>query len=414
MPSRNPVTVRVRRFRSVPTQTKTKTTPRSRIELSGLRLCLTPMDESLPAFRFGLEESELFWRDQYKFLLEKGYRLGSRYDPEWTPSWTLNKKLRAGLTADSIALTKEDLIDAIQVSDDQHVVLKRVNKTRYPHETKIMKYFSEGEIAKDPRNHCVPVLDVLQAPNDDGHEIVIIPVLREFDSPDFDTIGECIAFLRQLLEGFTFLHEHRVAHRDIKIENVMMDSAPLRIERFNFHFPDRTFDYTGYVEAKSTRTEHPTKYFIIDFGFSSQFEPEEMPPALPPLPASDNSAPEFKSLSTPCDPFPLDVYYVGNMIRMDFIDGHEDHPTSKGRLGFEFLRPLIEAMTKEDPSKRITMGEALVLFDELVSQLGDWKLRSRQLRAGNTGIEQIRGLAGFWRRRLRYTVTRLPAIPGSS
>ena len=56
-----------------------------------------------------------------------------------------------------------------------------------------------------------------------------MPLLREFDSPRFDTLGEVMAYFRQLFEvrlsssrviyginpgqGIQFLHEHHIAHR---------------------------------------------------------------------------------------------------------------------------------------------------------------------------------------------------------
>ncbi len=35
----------------------------------------------------GLSNAEFFWRDHYRFLEEKGYRLRPRYSPDWKPSW---------------------------------------------------------------------------------------------------------------------------------------------------------------------------------------------------------------------------------------------------------------------------------------------------------------------------------------
>ena len=31
--------------------------------------------------------SELFWRDQFDWLLQSGYELRPRYRPNWVPSW---------------------------------------------------------------------------------------------------------------------------------------------------------------------------------------------------------------------------------------------------------------------------------------------------------------------------------------
>ncbi len=42
----------------------------------------------------GLSNAEFFWRDHYKFLEEKGYRLRPRYSPDWEPSWLKTKQDR--------------------------------------------------------------------------------------------------------------------------------------------------------------------------------------------------------------------------------------------------------------------------------------------------------------------------------
>jgi hypothetical protein len=90
--------------------------------------------------------------------------------------------------------------DAFQVSDDRHVVLKRVSKEESPQEVKILRYFSQDDVASDPKNHCIPLLGVLQPPDDEENEIVVLPLLRLYDDPPFDTVGEALAFLREVLE----------------------------------------------------------------------------------------------------------------------------------------------------------------------------------------------------------------------
>ena len=36
---------------------------------------------------FGLRRGEIFWRDNYYFLLRRGYMLRPRYHPDWVGSW---------------------------------------------------------------------------------------------------------------------------------------------------------------------------------------------------------------------------------------------------------------------------------------------------------------------------------------
>jgi hypothetical protein len=71
------------------------------------------------------------------------------------------------------------------------------------------------------------------------------------------------------------------------------------------------------VPAKHfSRTERPPKYFFIDFGISRRYDPEDKAPQELPIRGGDKSVPEFQGhLGTPCNPFPTDIYYVGNLIR---------------------------------------------------------------------------------------------------
>lgn len=48
--------------------------------------------------------------------------------------------------------------------------------------------------------------------------------------------------------------------------------------------------------------------------------------------------------------------------------------------GVEFMKPLVDQMVQDDPSKRPTMAEVLIQFDEIRSRLGWWKLTSRLVR----------------------------------
>lgn len=86
------------------------------------------------------------------------------------------------------------------MSDGAIVMLKRTRLSVHPFETDIGQYFSDPSISSDPKNHCVPFLDVLQAPDDDDLRIIVMPHLRSVDDPEFDTVGEVVEFFRQVFE----------------------------------------------------------------------------------------------------------------------------------------------------------------------------------------------------------------------
>jgi hypothetical protein len=81
-----------------------------------------------------------------------------------------------------------------------------------------------------------------------------------------------------------------------------------------------------------TRTERPPKYYLIDFGISSQFDPSDGPPLERPVVGGDKTVPEFKKSISTYNPFPTDVYYLGNMIREQFLQVNGDVPNSTSIL----------------------------------------------------------------------------------
>jgi hypothetical protein len=54
-------------------------------------------------------------------------------------------------------------------------------------------------------------------------------------------------------------------------------------------------------------------------GLARQYDPTNGPPLEMPLRGGDKSAPEHQDRQIPCDPFPTDVYYLGNLVREKFL-----------------------------------------------------------------------------------------------
>jgi hypothetical protein len=95
---------------------------------------------------------------------------------------------------------------------------------------------------------------------------------------------------------------------------------PSRMYPQSFHPVDigRSKDYRRSAK-KYTRTRRPPRYFLIDFGHSRQYDPANGPPLDQPLMGGDKSAPEHQDQTKLCNPFPTDVYYLGNLVREDYI-----------------------------------------------------------------------------------------------
>jgi hypothetical protein len=90
-------------------------------------------------------------------------------------------------------------LDVSRISDGQlqHVYgFLKVFKTRYHTRRKLASH----PVASDPRSHGVPMYATFQDPTDEDKILLVMPVLREYFSPPFDTMGEVVEFLRQVFK----------------------------------------------------------------------------------------------------------------------------------------------------------------------------------------------------------------------
>jgi len=129
----------------------------------------------------------------------------------WTPSWLATGKsplesedahlLRVCRPSNRLVLVltnpQTHLVDAY--TDDGRVVcIKPV--PRNGEETRIAKMLSTAEFRADPRNHCVPIIEVIEDPEDDSKSYMVMPFLRAADDPQFQHVKEIIDFVDQILE----------------------------------------------------------------------------------------------------------------------------------------------------------------------------------------------------------------------
>ena len=97
----------------------------------------------------------------------------------------------------------------------------------------------------------------------------------------------------------------------------MMDGSNLCIEPFHPVNPSMKRDFSGFARFK-TRTEQPPKYYFIDFGLSRRYNSIVNASDLP-VWGGDRDVPEFQDYDRPCNPFPTDVFCMGNAIKQDFL-----------------------------------------------------------------------------------------------
>ncbi|KAJ7590147.1 hypothetical protein C8J56DRAFT_936959 [Mycena floridula] len=324
-----------------------------------------------------LSPSETWWRDHCDWLLQLGYQLRPRFRPGWVPSWKAN--LDWLKSEDAQGTARITINDALVLSDRRKVVLKQVTKGDPTQELSIATMVSRPPLSEDPRNHCIPVLDVLETP-DKLHDIMVMPLLRLHDDPLFCTVGEVIGCIGEILEGLQFMHHHHIAHRDCTRQNIMMDATMMYPSGFHPAKQRMRPDYKG-LATHYSRTERPPRYYLIDFGLSGIYRPEDGPPLEHPVHGGDKTVPEFQGegYKIPANPFATDIYYIGNWIRVHFIDGDTRvgaHRFYFGMHGLDFLRPFIQDLVQPEPSKRPNIDEVVNRFAELRDSLSQWRLRS--------------------------------------
>lgn len=104
-------------------------------------------------------------------------------------------------------------MDAVQISTGKRVFMKAVSKKTT--EKSIAMYLNSEDLLHDPRNHCVRILDSFESELDPEMEIIVMPLLRAFHLPPFDTVEEAFDFVRQMLEvssedpSLSTLSDHR-------------------------------------------------------------------------------------------------------------------------------------------------------------------------------------------------------------
>ncbi|TFY59644.1 hypothetical protein EVG20_g7709 [Dentipellis fragilis] len=316
---------------------------------------------------YNLTTAERDWRDRRETLVARGYELRPRYHPGWTPSW-LGTRRDPTFCEDSILIEDYHIIDAIRIHDARLVAIKDVENNKL--EIELARALTTGDLLADPTNHCIPMLDSFPDPLNENSQLMVMPYLCPFDDPPFNAVGEVLDFVQQTLEGLLFLHKQGVAHRDCASANIMMDGAPLYPRG---HHPIRREFLPDAVHLISPlpRIDNPVRYYFIDFGMSTRFEPGASH-LVTGAKGRDKELPEL-SRDVPYDAFKADVFILGNVYKKEFLEKYH---------GLDCLSPLVTAMTKEDPEKRPTVQFALAFFHAMVESRNTpnprWRLRPRE------------------------------------
>ncbi|KAH7911880.1 hypothetical protein BJ138DRAFT_1100748 [Hygrophoropsis aurantiaca] len=184
--------------------------------------------------------------------------------------------------------------------------------------------------------------------------------------------------------------------------NLMMDATAMYPEAYHPSHPEKRRDMRGYARH-FTRTQRPPKYYFIDFGISCRFDPSNGPPLEVPIRGGDKTVPELQDCSyEPRDPFPTDIYFLGNAFR--------EHFTATNH-GFEFLEQFVSEMIQTDPSKRPTADELVSRFEIIRKGLSSWKLRSRVIPKHSDIVDHLIRAPAHWARRIGFVAKGVAPLP---
>ncbi|KAJ6591915.1 hypothetical protein B0H10DRAFT_1829799 [Mycena sp. CBHHK59/15] len=362
-----------------------------------------------------LYRSEQWWRDHHEWLYTLGYLLRPRYHPGWTaPSGREEELKRPGW-----------VMDAVRACDGVAVALKRVPYATASEEERFMRRLTSDPLVSHPDNPCPPLYQVLGVPDEDDVAVFVLPYLRQFDSPPFETIGEVMDFCRQALRGLRFLHEHHIAHRDPHSKNIMLDPRHMYPTGFytgNARYAHRTPGFAARAQV-FTRTQRPSKYYWIDYGLAPNTRLRRAGPAaandlVPYVRGGDKSIPETQEGSTEANPFKVDVYVMGNLIRKHLVEVGCG-PFSILRLstafqrysGLQSLNPLVASMCQDRPQDRPTMATATRRLDDILTQLSFLRLRSLTVRRKDLMWRFLQGLPPYIAHTVLYLLRGVPALP---
>lgn len=238
-------------------------------------------------------------------------------------------------------------------ADGTLVMLKAVQCKNSPDEIPVGTLLSSKRLAS-PRNHCIPYLEVIDPPEGSDDAFIVLPLLVNRTRLPLETIGEAVEFFRQLFEVGVVLkvsrirsvmpflrvwssctntillmsqnsknmHKYKLTYifRDCKFNNIMVDAHHL------YNAPPHPFarhmrrDFTGEASLVASPTTKPVMYYLIDFDLSKEYPPGATRLENPPW-GGDHTVPEhLLPDAQPCDPFPVDVYCLGNCIKQEYID----------------------------------------------------------------------------------------------
>ncbi|KAI0645510.1 kinase-like domain-containing protein [Trametes meyenii] len=174
----------------------------------------------------------------------------------------------------------------------------------------------------------------------------------------FVRVGQVLRFIRCLLIGLDYLHKHRIAHRDIKEDNILVNICFLELNHLQFR--EALDEHLGSIMDAA--------YCLSDFDLSLQLPPctslrDCRRPSQESMRGTDIYHPHDTHQGEPYyNPFAFDVACLGKLFIFHLAYTIPTIPA---------LAPLFAKMTTHVLSERFTAAESLEFFDSMI-----WRGRS--------------------------------------
>ncbi|KZV99739.1 hypothetical protein EXIGLDRAFT_581555, partial [Exidia glandulosa HHB12029] len=254
------------------------------------------------------------------------YSLRRRYQPQWLPQWP-EYGMRSIFFEQSWPHLTGMVIDAYRRENASLVAIKCRPTARIENELAIHRFLTSREMLQDPQNHCAPVLDVFHNPDAldmrgrRSLTFLVTPFLYDLEQWPFQTVDNALDFVGQTLEAIAFMHAHGVAHRDCAGSNIRVDASGL----YPDHWPHPAMPTMDYCSPWSPlhspeRASASVRFYLIDFSESSRvYDDHDGPFLVTGNRCIDPALPEAY-FDHPYDPFPVDVFLLGNTYRQSLFE----------------------------------------------------------------------------------------------
>ncbi|KAF9246491.1 kinase-like protein [Melanogaster broomeanus] len=115
----------------------------------------------------------------------------------------------------------ENLFRATCLKTGTKLMVKAVN--RLSRELQNVRDISSPHLRRDPMNHCIPIVNIIDVPADG----ICFIVMEEWSShllPEIpSTLREFLSAIHHCIEHVVFMHRNRIVHLDISLHNFLTD-----------------------------------------------------------------------------------------------------------------------------------------------------------------------------------------------